>query len=207
LDFSILDKYGIPRLPFSVAKSEEEAALSASKIGFPVAMKLISGEDTALHKTDIGGVVLNVASQGEAKGVYADFRKRFGSRLTGVLVQKMATKARGSVELIVGGKKDAQFGQLVMLGLGGIFVEAYRDVTFRVCPISSEDAFEMIHELRSFQMLMGIRGGKPADLQVLAGTIVKVSRLLEKENPSEFDINPLLVDERGCVALDVRFLQ
>ena len=112
-----------------------------------------------------------------------------------------------SVELIIGGKRDSQFGQLIMLGMGGIFVEVMRDVVFRVCPITKKDAEEMICELRAYPILSGARGRKPVDKPALVNTLVKVSELLQKENPAEFDINPLMADEKGCVAVDMRILK
>jgi len=177
----------------------------AEEIGFPIAMKAISKQ--ALHKSDVGGVLLDICSASEVESAYRLLERRFsGMELEGVLIQKMASKSKNTVELIIGGKRDAQFGQLIMLGMGGIFVEVYRDVTFRVCPIDRDDALEMIHELKSFPILMGARGRKPININALASTLVKVSILLEAENPSEFDINPLLTDEKGCTAVDVRML-
>ncbi|MFA4983238.1 MAG: acetate--CoA ligase family protein [Candidatus Micrarchaeia archaeon] len=205
MDFSLLSKYGIPFAPFKIAKSLPDALSASKEIGFPVVMKAISPQ--ALHKSDIGGVILGIGDAKEAEGAYKTLEQRFsGMKLEGVLVQKMLGRGKNTVELIVGGKRDAQFGQLIMLGMGGVFVEVYRDVAFRVCPIGNDDAIEMIHELKSFPILMGARGRKPANISSLASALVRVSRLLEKENPSEFDINPLLVDEHGCVAVDVRLL-
>jgi len=121
-----------------------------------------------------------------------------------VLVQKMASK--GGVELIIGGKRDSQFGQLIMLGMGGIFVEVYKDVTFRVCPITAQDALDMISELRARPILEGARGRKPISKIALVKALLSVCNLLQKENPSEFDINPIMADEKGCMAVDMRIL-
>ena len=126
-------------------------------------------------------------------------------KIDGIVVQRMAGKE--SVELIIGGKRDAQFGQLIMLGMGGIFVEVMRDVVFRVCPITKKDAEEMICELRAYPILAGARGRKPVNKAALVDALVKVSCLLQKENPAEFDINPLMADEKGCVAVDMRILK
>lgn len=205
LDFSLLSKYGIPFSPSKVATSLQQVQEVAREIGFPLAMKAISKQ--ALHKSDVGGVLLDISSPSELESAYSLLQRRFsGMQLEGVLIQKMASKSKSTVELIIGGKRDAQFGQLIMLGMGGIFVEVYKDVSFRVCPISKEDALEMIHELRAFPILMGARGRKPVNINALASTLVKVSVLLESENPSEFDINPILADEKGCIAVDVRML-
>ena len=123
-------------------------------------------------------------------------------KVDGIIVQKMAGKE--AVELIIGGKRDAQFGQLIMLGMGGIFVEVMRDVVFRVCPITRKDAEEMVHELKAYPMLDGARGRKKVNQKALVSALVQVSKLLQKENPAEFDINPLMADENGCVAVDMR---
>jgi acyl-CoA synthetase (NDP forming) len=202
--FGLLSKYYIAYPKYSVAQDAGGAADAAQKIGFPVAMKILS--PAALHKTDKGGVILGIANRAEAESAAGALVKKFsGSKIDGILVQKMAGK--GAVELIIGGKRDSQFGQLIMLGMGGIFVEIYRDVTFRVCPITKDDAYEMIGELKAKAILEGARGRKPVDKSALASTLVAVSKLLAKENPAELDINPLMVDEKGCVAVDVRILK
>lgn len=242
--FELLSKYKIGFPAYAVAKTPAEAVSSAQKIGFPVAMKILS--PAALHKTDKGGVALGIEGKEGAEAAYKALVSRFsGSRIDGVLVQKMfisrsemnqissgsrstqssrRTTCRtgrmmrhstvsmpmarnGAVELIVGGKRDSQFGQLLMLGMGGIFVEIYKDVTFRVCPITREDAYEMIGELKGYPILAGARGKKPIDLAALENTLMRVSELLSKENPRELDINPLMADGKGCVAVDVRILR
>ena len=129
MDFSLLSKYGISYPASELSNSPSSASQLASKIGFPVAMKVISPK--VLHKSDKGGVILGVNSSPEAEKAYHLLMERYkGLPVEGVLVQKMAGK--GAVELIIGGKKDAQFGQLIMLGMGGIFVEVFRDVSFRI---------------------------------------------------------------------------
>ncbi len=202
LDFQLLSKYGISFPKYKLASSEEQA-LSACKIGYPLAMKVVSQQ--VLHKSDRGGVILNIQNSSQAAQAYRELTARFkGAQLQGILVQKMAAPG---VELIVGGKRDSQFGQLLMLGTGGIFVEIFRDVSFRICPITKEDALAMMRELRSYPILAGARGRKPIDEYALASTLVKVSSLLMKENPSEFDINPLVANDKGCIAVDVRMLR
>ncbi|MCX8195409.1 MAG: acetate--CoA ligase family protein [Candidatus Micrarchaeota archaeon] len=202
-DFNLLSKYGIAVAPYKVAKSPQEAASAARELGFPVALKVVSL--TGAHKTEKGGVLLGIKSPQEAEKAYQQIASRFApEEMGGVLVQKMV--GQGAVELIVGGKKDEQFGHLIMLGMGGIFVEIYKDITFRICPISSEDAYEMIGELRSKAILEGARGRKPVNKRALVSTMLAVSSLLEKESPKEFDINPLMADEKGCVAVDMRII-
>jgi acetyl-CoA synthetase (ADP-forming) len=204
MDFKLLTKYGISYPKTGVASTWQRAVGMARSFGFPVALKISSKQ--VLHKTDRGGVLLGLKNEDEVHKGYDLLTARFSHvKKDGVIVQKMAGKE--SVELIIGGKRDSQFGQLIMLGMGGIFVEVMRDVSFRVCPITSQDAEEMISELRAYPILAGARGRKPINKQALVGALVQVSQLLMDENPSEFDINPLMADEKGCVAIDVRLLK
>jgi len=199
----VLSKYVIPVTQGSIAKSVDEAFQIASTIGFPVAMK-ISSPDIS-HKSDVGGVVLNIKKE-DVKAAYSDMisnvRKAVpGANIEGVLVQQMAPSGH---EVIVGIKKDAQFGHALMFGLGGIFVEIYKDVSFRVTPIDKKEALEMISEIKGYPILKGIRGRKPADIDAVADVLVSVSELAQKENIVELDINPLIVGEKGAVAVDAR---
>lgn len=199
----LLEKYGIPVTQGSIAKSEDEAFSIASSIGFPVAMK-ISSPDIS-HKSDVGGVVLNVRKDDIRKS-YSDMISRIKkaapqASIEGVLVQQMAPPGH---EVIVGLKKDAQFGHALMFGLGGIFVEVYRDVSFRVTPIDKKEALEMISETKGYPILKGIRGRKPADVDAVAQVLVSVSEMAQRENIVELDINPLMVADKGAVAVDAR---
>ena len=199
----LLAKYGIPVTQGSIAKTEAEAFRIASSIGFPVAMK-ISSPDIS-HKSDVGGVVLNVKKE-EVKSSYSDMISRVSkavpqANIEGVLVQQMAPSGH---EVIVGLKKDAQFGHALMFGLGGIFVEVYKDVSFRVTPIDKKEALGMISEIKGYPILKGIRGRKPADMDAVAQVLVSVSEMAEKENIAELDINPLIAGEKGAVAVDAR---
>jgi len=204
MDFPLLSKYGISYPKTEVAATRVRAVEAAEKMGYPVALKISS--DAVLHKTDRGGVLLGLKSKDEVQKGYELLIARFSHvKIDGIVVQKMAGKE--AVELIIGGKRDAQFGQLIMLGMGGIFVEVMRDVAFRVCPITKKDAQEMICELRAYPILAGARGRKPVNKAALVNALVKVSDLLQKENPAEFDINPLMADEKGCVAVDMRILK
>jgi len=204
MDFALLSKYGISCPKTGIANTWQRAAGMARSFGFPVALKISSSQ--VLHKTDRGGVLLGLKNEDEVHKGYDLLVARFSHvKIEGIIVQKMA--GRESVELIVGGKRDSQFGQLIMLGMGGIFVEVMRDVTFRVCPITRQDAQEMICELRAYPILAGARGRKPVNRAALEDTLIRVSQLLLKEDPSEFDINPLMADENGCVAVDMRILR
>jgi acyl-CoA synthetase (NDP forming) len=199
----VLLKYGIPVTQGSIAKSADETFRIASSIGFPVAMK-ISSPDIS-HKSDVGGVELNIKKE-DVKAAYSDIISRVrkavpGANIEGVLVQQMAPSGH---EIIVGVKKDAQFGHALMFGLGGIFVEIYKDVSFRVTPIDKKEALEMISEIKGYPILMGIRGKRPADVDAIADVLVSVSDLVLEENIVELDINPLIVGEKGAVAVDAR---
>ncbi|MDD5616260.1 MAG: acetate--CoA ligase family protein [Candidatus Methanoperedens sp.] len=199
----VLSKYGIQVTQGSIAKSADEAFRIASGIGFPVAMK-ISSPDIS-HKSDVGGVVLDIKKE-DVKAAYSDMISRIskavpGANIEGVLVQQMAPPGH---EVIVGLKKDAQFGHALMFGLGGIFVEIYKDVSFRVTPIDKKEALEMISEIKGSPILKGIRGRKPVDVDAVADVLVSVSEMAQKENIVELDINPLIVGENGAVAVDAR---
>jgi len=199
----LLAKYGIPVTKESIAQSPDQALAIASHIGTPVAMK-ISSPDIS-HKSDMGGVALNV-SERDVKTTYNNIISRIKksnheARIEGILVQQMAPPGH---EVIVGLKKDAQFGHALMFGLGGIFVEVYKDVSFRVVPIVKKEALDMISEIKGYPILKGIRGRKPADIDAVARVLVSVSRMAEMENIIELDINPLIVSESGAVAVDAR---
>jgi acyl-CoA synthetase (NDP forming) len=199
----VLSKYGIQVTQGSIAKNADEASRIASSIGFPVAMK-ISSPDIS-HKSDVGGVVLNVRNE-DVKDAFSDMISRVkkavpGANIEGVLVQQMAPSGH---EVIVGLKKDAQFGHALMFGLGGIFVEVYRDVTFRVVPIRKREAFEMISEIKGYPILKGIRGRKSADIDSIVDVLISVSSMAMTENIIELDINPLIVNESGAFAVDAR---
>ncbi len=199
----LLAKYGIPVTKENIAGSADEALAIAMHIGTPVVMK-ISSPDIS-HKSDVGGVVLNVEME-EVRTTYNNIISRIGkaapdAKIEGVLVQQMVKPGH---EIIVGLKKDAQFGYALMFGLGGIFVEVYRDVSFRVIPIGKNEALDMISEIKGYPVLKGIRGRKPADIDAIARVLVSVSLMAEKENIVELDINPLIVNENGAVAVDAR---
>ncbi len=199
----LLAKYGIPVTQERIATGEEEALEIAIELGTPVAMK-ISSPDIS-HKSDAGGVELNVKEE-DVKKTYSKIISRVkkaasDANLEGILVQQMAPPGH---EVIVGLKKDQVFGFALMFGLGGTYVEVYRDVTFRVVPIERQEALEMISEIKGYLILRGIRGRKPANIDAIADVLVAVSDMSEKENIIELDINPLIVNERGAVAVDAR---
>jgi len=199
----LLAGYGISITEGSIAADADEAYGIARNIGFPVAMK-ISSPDIP-HKSDVGGVMLDVRQE-DVRTKYNELVSHIKesvpeARIEGVLVQQMAPPGH---EVIVGLKKDTQFGHALMFGLGGIFVEVYRDVSFRIVPIDRNEALRMISEIKGYPILKGIRGKKSADIGAIADVLVSVSEMAEKENIVELDINPLMVDERGAVAVDAR---
>ncbi|MDG6997445.1 MAG: acetate--CoA ligase family protein [Nitrososphaerota archaeon] len=199
--------YGIPVPKAGLAKSESEAVALSHKIGFPLAMKIISPK--ILHKTDIGGVRLGVDTTSEVKRAFAEIIRNAKkvtdkSSINGVYLQKMAEKSH---EFVVGGIRDPQFGPTVMFGMGGIFVELFRDVTFRLAPVTLGDAHEMTHEIRAAPLMYGFRGGRPLDSVSAARAIQSVGRMMaENEQIESIDINPLIVYKRGALAVDVRII-
>jgi acyl-CoA synthetase (NDP forming) len=205
----VLEIYGIPIVRGVPVTTAEEAVEAAKELGFPVAMKVISREIS--HKSDVGGVQLNLRSEAGVADAYQDMNRRIRqaypkARVEGVLIQPMVTGGR---ELIVGGRQDEQFGPVVLVGLGGIFVEIFEEVSVRVAPISHREAMEMIEELRGSAVLKGARGLKPSDIPSAAEAMFRLSQMLcDCPEIQEMDINPLRVfqQQQGCLALDVRMI-
>ena len=205
----IMQAYGIPIPQSRLARTPEEAVEIAEEIGYPVVMKVASPD--ILHKTDIGGVKLNIASATDVRDafdllVYRATRFMPDAEIWGCLVQEMVKEAK---EVIVGMNCAPQFGPLVMFGLGGIYVEALRDVSFRVAPFSRQEAEEMIREIRSYELLKGVRGERPADIAAIVDCLLRVSQLAtDFPEIVELDINPLMVKEAGggAVAVDMRLV-
>ena len=206
---AILEAYGFPLPPSHLAATPEEAIAAAEEMGYPVVLKVASPD--ILHKTDVGGVRLNLRSPADVRDafdliVYRASRYVPGARIWGCLVQKMVPPGR---EVLIGMSRDPQFGPLVAFGLGGIYVEALKDVVFRVAPFGPEEAAEMIREIRSYPLLEGVRGEPPADHAALVDALCRVSQLVtDFPEIVELDINPLVVYEegRGAVALDMRLV-
>ncbi len=206
---ALLTAYGIPTPADRLATTTDEAAALAREIGFPVVLKLASPD--ILHKTDVGGVLVNVQDEAAARAGFETILARAraaqpAARLTGVQVQQMIT---GGQEVIVGVKRDPTFGPLLMFGLGGVYVEALADVSFRLAPLTERDAWEMLEEVRSARLLAGVRGLPAADRAALVRAIVRVGQLAA-DNPeiAELDLNPLLVlpAGQGVVAVDARII-
>jgi len=200
-------EYGIPVPRFELARSVEEAVEHAERIGYPVVLKVVSPQ--VVHKTDVGGVFLNVSNREEVREAYRKVVENTLNRIpsaeiVGVLVEE---QVKEGVEVIVGAFRDRQFGPTVMFGLGGVFVEVLDDVSFRVAPVSEADAEEMIREIRGYRILRGYRGRPPADLEAVKEIILKVSRMVtELREIGEVDLNPIHVYEEGAVAVDVKII-
>lgn len=199
--------YGMPTPEFAVAKTPSEAAALAEKIDFPVVLKIISQD--ILHKTEAGAVLLDLKSKEEVeRGCQriVDNAESYNSnaRLEGVLVQHMAPKG---VEVIVGGLRDSQFGPTVLFGLGGIFVEVLKDVTFRVAPLTDLDSREMIREIRSYPVLRGIRGRDPSDENAIVSILQGTSQIMmENSSIEQMDLNPIMVYGTGASIVDARMI-
>lgn len=204
----IIKHYGAGVADAYLAKSAEEAANIADKIGYPVVLKIVSPDIS--HKSDVGGVILGLRNRFEVMDAYQRIIDNVSmnapnSRIAGILVQKMAKP--GGIEVIVGGLRDNVFGPVVMFGLGGIFVEVLRDVSFRVAPVSFEDALEMMKEIKAAKILEGYRNTPPIDKNSLAKIIVATAKLLE-ENPEvdSLDLNPIIAYPDKAIVVDARII-
>jgi acetate---CoA ligase (ADP-forming) subunit beta len=183
--------------PAALAKTRNEAGQMAEKLGYPVVMKGCSAE--LAHKTEAGMVKLNIGNSDEAVRVFDELMGKVKG-LDGVLIQKMVT---GSREFVIGLSRDPQFGPCVMFGLGGILTEALKDVTFRVAPLSKEDALEMIDEIKTKKILGEFRGSPSVDREALAKALVGVGELgMKYDSIAEIDINPLIISGNKPVAVD-----
>jgi acyl-CoA synthetase (NDP forming) len=199
--------YGIPVAEWATASSHEEALEAAERLGYPLALKVLSPHIS--HKSDVGGIVLGIKDEGSLKRAWDEMLNRVqkatpDAPLDGFLLQRMVVGGR---EVILGGKRDPSFGPVVMFGLGGVYVEVFDDVSFRVAPLTREDAEEMIAEVKGNRLLRGIRGEKPADVEAVVDCLLRLSQLLQ-DFPAiaEVDINPLIVLEKGAVAVDARMV-
>jgi acyl-CoA synthetase (NDP forming) len=204
---TICMEYAIPVTAFKLAKTEREAATLAEQIGFPVVLKIVSPE--IIHKSDAGGVMVNLKDATEVQNAYCKIlenAKKYNSkaRINGVLVQEMAPQ---STEVIVGAIKDPQFGQALMFGLGGIFVELLKDVTFRIAPITRQDAEEMITEVKAYPLLKGYRNTPPADINAIVTVLLNTSKLImDYPEIKELDLNPVMAYEKGVKTVDARII-
>ncbi|PWA10383.1 CoA-binding protein [Pueribacillus theae] len=202
----MISKYGISIPKGKLAKSAVEAVQVAEEIGYPVVLKVISNDFT--HKSDVGGVIINLKSKKEVNESYHEIIKKCydsnpSAKIDGILVEKMSERG---TEVFIGCFQDPLFGPCIMFGLGGIYVEILKDVAVRKAPLTRKDAIEMIKSIQGYKILEGIRGQKPSDIEALVSTLVHVSDFCwdHRNDLKELDINPLIVYEegKGVLALD-----
>jgi acyl-CoA synthetase (NDP forming) len=203
----LLVKAGIPVIEARLARTAKESMALSREIGFPVVLKIASPD--VVHKSDVGGVKLGLANATQVGRAYGEIisavrQKLPQARIEGVSIQKMA---RPGVELIIGMSQDPQFGPVLMFGLGGILVEIIKDVSFRLVPVTSRDAGQMIKEIKGFPLLEGYRGSEPVDIGKLEELIVKISGFIEN-NPQikELDLNPVYGYRDSVIAVDARIV-
>ncbi len=205
--FDLLAAYHIPAVGSRLAQSPDQAVELASSLGFPVVMKIAS--EDVVHKKDVGGVVLNIKTPDEARAAYEQIlgnvqQHKPDARIDGIQILQMAD-TKGTKEIIAGLKYDETFGPTLMTGLGGIYVEVFKDVKFALAPVTPEKAHGMLSELQAYKLLQGARGDRPSDVEGLSQVLSRVSQLgADFPQIGELDINPLLVSERGVVAVDAR---
>ena len=203
----LIAAFGITTARHTVTASVKEAIQAATSIGYPIVLKIVSPDIS--HKTDVGGVKVGIKDAEGVKAAYEEIMKNVNikkpdARIEGILVEEMATP---STEVIIGGLRDPQFGPAVMFGLGGIFVEIYKDVSFRIAPLEEYDAIDMIHEIKGSKILKGFRNTESLDITSVAQTILKVSNIMVSlEEIKEIDLNPVLVYPKGVKAVDARII-
>ena len=193
----VLDAYGIRACKYGLATNEEEVVSLGNSIGYPVVMKMTS--KTTSHKTDVGGVRVNIQSEEQLRAEYKDLIAKLTEKglidgLEGVIIQEMV---KGNREMVCGIATDPQYGPMMMFGLGGVFIETMKDVTFRIAPLTDVDADEMIKSVKAYELLKGARGTKPADMAQIQETLLRLSQLVNDfKFIDELDINPLLISEK-----------
>ncbi|MBW2138519.1 MAG: acetate--CoA ligase family protein [Deltaproteobacteria bacterium] len=203
----VLKGAGINCLDTRLARDRAEAVSLSEDIGYPVVLKISSPEIT--HKSDAGGVKINLGSNTEVEKAFdeimASAREKFpDAEIEGVSVQAMA---RPGIEIIMGMTRDPQFGPVLMFGLGGVFVEILKDVTFRIVPLEKRDASEMIREIKGFKLLEGYRGQDPANIESLEDMLLKLSAFVDgKEEIKEIDMNPVFAYKDDALVVDARII-
>ncbi|MBF67705.1 MAG: acetyl-CoA synthetase [Gammaproteobacteria bacterium] len=204
---TLMHEAGVPVVRTVLADSSEQAKEIAGELGYPVALKVVSEDIT--HKSDAGGVMLDIADSDAVAVAYEAILSNSlaavpGAEIEGVAVQNMAP---AGTEVIVGMTTDPQFGPVVMFGLGGVMVEVMKDVTFRVLPLTKRDVRQMVADIKGRVILDGVRGAPPADVEAIQDALLKVADFVSA-NPQvrELDLNPILVNENGAVAVDARIV-
>jgi len=203
----LLKEAGIPVIETRLARTKREAISISKEMGFPVVLKIVSPD--VVHKSDSGGVRLGLANSAQVGRAYSEIMSSVGQKypraaIQGASVQPMASPG---VEVIVGMSKDAQFGPVLMFGLGGVLVEVLKDVSFRIVPVTRRDAGEMIREIKGYPLLEGYRGQEAVDIAFLEEIIVKVSQFIEQNAEiKELDLNPILAYKDKAIAVDARIV-
>jgi len=199
--------FGITTPGYKVVTSAEGAVQAAASLGFPVVLKIVSPNIS--HKTDVGGVKVGIHDNKGVKAAYEEIlenvrKNRPDAVIRGIIVSEMALPAP---EVIIGGLRDPQFGPAVMFGLGGVFVEIFKDVSFRIAPVEEYEALEMISEVKGSAMLRGFRNSQPLDISAIVQAILKVSDMMVSLSEiKEVDLNPVLVYPKGIKAVDARII-
>ena len=200
----VLEAYGVRVCQAGFARTEDEAVAIADRIGYPIVMKMTS--KTTSHKTDVGGVRVNIGSAEDLRAQYQDLVAKLEERglldgLEGVIIQEMV---KGSREMVCGIATDPQYGPQLMFGLGGVFIEVMKDVTFRIAPITDVDAHEMVRSVKAYKLLEGARGTTPAQIEQIESTLLRLSQLVSDfAFIDELDINPLIISEKNGEAIAV----
>jgi len=200
-------EYGIPSTKFKLTTSIEEAVKYSEQIGYPVVLKIVSPD--IIHKTDVDGVILNIRNQNGVRNSYKRIMENVlklknEAKIIGVLVQEMVPL---STEIIVGSIKDPHFGSTLMFGLGGIFVEILRDVSFRIAPITEEDARKMISEIKAYPILRGYRNQPSVDIDIIVKILLNTSKMvMDYQEIRELDLNPIMIYENEAKMVDARIV-
>lgn len=200
---NILREYGLPTGDYKLATSRDEALEIAKGYGYPLVMKIVS--DQIIHKTEAKGIKLNVSCPKEVEEYYDELLQNARTYnkdavIDGVMLSPMVPPG---VEVIIGALYDVQFGPVIMFGLGGIFVEVFKDVQFRMAPLTKEEALDLIKSIKAFPMLNGARGRQPVNLDALADLIVKTGKYIaDNKNVKEIDLNPVICFDNKVQALD-----
>ncbi len=204
---AIVESYDIPVTKVRVVHNIDEAIEAAEEIGYPVVLKIVSPD--IIHKSDIGGVIVNIKDSKGVRDAYERIltnvkQKKPDAKVVGILVQEFAPQG---LEVIIGLIRDPQFGPTVMFGLGGVFVEIFKDVSFRVAPLTEQDAEDMINEIRAKPLLYGYRGSEPVDVEAIKDALIKAGKMgLEIEEIAEMDLNPTMAYPNGIKVVDARII-
>jgi acyl-CoA synthetase (NDP forming) len=196
--YDVLRAYGLPVPKAGLARNEDEAVRIAEEIGYPVVLKIVSPD--IVHKSDVGGVKVGIKGVEDLKKAFNEImnnvkEKASEAKVSGILVQEMVPEG---LEVIVGSTRDPTFGPVLMFGLGGIFVEVLKDVSFRIAPVTKYDAESMLGEIKAAKILDGYRGMPPRDKSALVDIIVKLSKFMEEqEDVTDVDLNPIMAFEEG----------